>query len=68
MHESRIALESPIDRLRARKIAKYRVQWVFYRVISIIAVASAAYFGWASRSLISSSLSVMKQQISSIKL
>jgi hypothetical protein len=59
--------ESYIDALRAKKILKYRIRRVFFQIISIIAILSASYFGWASRSLVASSLSIVKQQISSLR-
>jgi len=60
--------ESYIDALRAKKILKYRMRRVFFHIISIIAILSAGYYGWISRSLVASSLSMVKQQISSLKL
>ena len=60
--------ESYIDALRAKKILKYRMRRVFFQIISIIAILSAGYYGWISRSLVVSSLSMVKQQISSLKL
>ena len=60
--------ESYIDTLRAKKILKYRMRRTLFQIITIIAILSAGYFGWASRSLVFSSLSIVKQQISSLKL
>jgi hypothetical protein len=57
--------ESYIDRLRAKKIIKYRIRRICFQIISIVAILSAGYFGWTSRSMVASSLNIVKQQISS---
>ena len=60
--------ETYIDRLRAKKILKYRIRRMCFQIISIVAILSAGYFGWASRALVATSLSMVKQQIYSLSL
>jgi hypothetical protein len=59
--------ESYIDRLRAKTVMKYRIRRMCFQIISIIVVLSAGYFGWTSRAMVASSLSMVKQQIFALR-
>ena len=56
-----------IEKLRAKRILKYRIQRIFFGIILIIAILAAGYLGWASRLLVASSLGIVKHQISPLR-
>ena len=62
-YRARVSENFCFERIRDRKILKYRVQRICLRFIQITTIVSAAYLGWASRSLIASSLSMVKHYV-----
>jgi hypothetical protein len=62
-YRARVMENFCLERIRDRKILKYRIQRVCLRLIQVTTILSAAYLGWASRSLIASSLSMVRHYV-----